>query len=344
MRLRGDHRRDERKARAGVGGDAVARDDHEQQRSASGEEEGGRRGEPGQHGHQHGRSEHGENVLGAEPDRVRPRQPLIGRDDLARPYLPSVAMKLPNTARVLHLVSPPINQKLSTLSGGPSTGRRQRRSAPAVNHPAPGDDRAPVLTRGRRRPGGRWREDPSGTICVPDGRGLSRTVARSPSAGRASRASWSAARGCVISRSSAARNSLVVFVAAPISRCPAPGQRSGDLGLGLIAHSGAVVLSVVKPGQSRVRRVWRPHPPTVHHRPSSAVEANRTWAPVRQRVIVGGAVEDGADPRDLFPHRFVLVLEAGPLHSCSTSRSWAVGSRTDLDLVCKPAGAYGPST
>ena len=65
---RGGDRRDDREARSQVARQPVAGDQQEQHGSDTGEQQGGRRREAGEHGHQERGAEHRHHVLGAQPE------------------------------------------------------------------------------------------------------------------------------------------------------------------------------------------------------------------------------------------------------------------------------------
>jgi len=88
-------RGEEREGRAEVGREPPPGDDEEEERADGGEEQGGRRGEPGDERDQEGRAEHRDDVLGADSDRARPREPLARRHHVAGRKGPAVPVKCP---------------------------------------------------------------------------------------------------------------------------------------------------------------------------------------------------------------------------------------------------------
>ena len=76
----GDHRTDERKARPEITRDLVPGDHEERQRANAAEEDRRCRRKSGDERHQERGAEHGDHVLHADADRLRPRQPFVRRD------------------------------------------------------------------------------------------------------------------------------------------------------------------------------------------------------------------------------------------------------------------------
>ena len=183
MRLRGDHRRDEREARAGVRRHPVLRQQVEEDRADAGEEDRRRDGEARQHRHQRGRAEHREDVLRAEAEHRRHVQPLVRPHDRARLDRAPVPVDLPNPVQtgshIPLLVAADAPRGCHILAGAArtftcarSSARRPRRSTRARSLPA----------RSPRPPSGRFprRVGRSRTRAQP------RTAAARPSARRCS--------------------------------------------------------------------------------------------------------------------------------------------------------------
>ena len=96
---RGGDRGDEGERRAEVARHPARREEEEEHRADAGEEERRRRREAGQERDEERRAEHRDDVLGADPDRARPAEPLLGCDHLTGRRSTAVTVDLPSQSQ-----------------------------------------------------------------------------------------------------------------------------------------------------------------------------------------------------------------------------------------------------
>jgi hypothetical protein len=188
VRLGGDHRRDEREARAGVGRHAVARDQVEQDRPDAGEEDGRRDREAGQHRHQRGRPNIASTCWAPRPSMFGRVQPLVGYD-LAGPHRASHRVQFQIRDPASHRPTP------CHVAGVVSCTRVRRAQRRAVQRPRHAGERQQAA--GQRAEG-----DHDGSAAGPGGAGakLRRSAGRLRRLGRGP-------SGACIWRSRPSRNS-----------------------------------------------------------------------------------------------------------------------------------------